>query len=1084
MLVEEFTDRVRNGESPTVEDYALRYPNLANEIRDVFPALLMMEQAQPEATHERGLGSRSGLLPQSQIGDYRVVRKVGQGGMGVVYEAEQESLNRRVALKVLPHHIANDKKFIERFKREARAAAKLHHTNIVPVFDVGQEGNTFYYAMQFIEGQPLDDVQRELIAIHEDKSSTASSKISKLISGSNSSGSQAKRMAYFKSIATIAASVADALGYAHERSIIHRDVKPSNLLLDTDGVIWLADFGLAKTTDSELTETGDFVGTARYMSPERFQGTADHLGDIYGLGVTLYELATLKKAFTAENRLQLMDQIANVDPRRPIEINRHLPIDLETIVLKAMEKEPKRRYQSAAEMSADLRRFVDDQPIHARRATLVERVVRWMKRHKAQTAAMFSMAAAILILVVSSILVIQQRNVAQTNFVESEKQKKRADGNAIEANREAKRARDAVKKMLTSVADVRLRNIPMMDGLRKKLLEEALEFNQAFLKSSESKEDRHEAAAAHRRLAEIYSMLEKNEQVESEYSKSRELFKEICDSDPEEMFARELYAETTIDFARHRLKLSKFDSAAVLVLEATSEYDRLFRESPEIVRYRTGLAVSQSLLAVCRFKVGKIPEANENYEESIRQFAATTLDIQDEQGRHGLFEFARTRVGFAHFLLSTRRPQKAMEQLESSRATLETLIAQFEEERNYRESLADCINQMGSLALKTGKLVDAQKHFERAVDVLMKLASDFPQIPNYRLDACVCLNGLAIAHAISGENKAAEKEFERAVKIIETLIKDSPEVRKFRFEGAHCVRRLAVHYLNDGRPQEAIEPFAKAYGMMQELVDQAPEVTSYQVDLSELAFLTGTTILKTQPQNREGPEWAQKAIDLAERLATDSPEQSRIRHKLGKCLRLQGIFRRNAEKYDVSEKLFVRAIEIHRQLVKEVPEFEEYHRHLAISLHELSEQKLRQKDSAAAEQHSLEALALRERNEAKNPNRFDHSLEMLISRYQLGQIYRQMDKANKAIEQYEYAINYCKKKIDDVPEHSRFRYQYLVSIQQLIEAQLELRSSSEADKWFKIAIDFYRAEQALGKPDPEVLRIGKEIVELREGQNR
>ena len=173
--------------------------------------------------------------------------------------------------------------------------------------------------------------------------------------------------------------------YAHERTIIHRDVKPSNLILDTEGVVWLTDFGLAQTSESQLTETGDFLGTAQYMSPERIRGEGDHRGDIYGLGVTLYELATFRRPFEAADRLQLIDLIARHNPRRPAEINRNIPIDLETIILKAMDPEPRRRYQTAAEMANDLRRFVDDQPIRARRASTVEQMIRWVRRHKAQT---------------------------------------------------------------------------------------------------------------------------------------------------------------------------------------------------------------------------------------------------------------------------------------------------------------------------------------------------------------------------------------------------------------------------------------------------------------------------------------------------------------------------------------------------------------------------------------------------------------------------------------------------------------------------------------------------------------------------
>ncbi len=487
LLAEDFVSRLQLGESPTVAEYIEKHPELESEIRDVFPALQMMEQARPNddtmaATRPRNLKSKE------RIGDYEIIRKIGQGGMGVVYQARQQSLNRRVALKILPPNVSSDEVFIERFRREAQAAAKLHHTNIVPVFEVGQDGDTIYYAMQFIDGRPLDQIQKEVIKLNEQEPSEAGkSSISELIAGSasTSTGSQTQ-LHYFKAIAGLGACVADALGFAHERSIIHRDVKPSNLLLDNQGVIWLADFGLAKTGDSDLTETGDFLGTARYMSPERFKGQGDHRGDIYGLGVTLYELVALRRAFTADDRFNLIEQIANQEPTRPSEINRKIPLDLETIILKSMDKDPRRRYQNALEMADDLRRFVDDQPIRARRATFVERALRWTRKHKAQTAAMLSMVVAIAALVIGTISTLQQRNIAIENESLAKRNEKLARKNeglakkeAIRADKAAGKARDSLKVTVAALTDLvdsvvkEMRNRPDLISLKMKILANA-----------------------------------------------------------------------------------------------------------------------------------------------------------------------------------------------------------------------------------------------------------------------------------------------------------------------------------------------------------------------------------------------------------------------------------------------------------------------------------------------------------------------------------------------------------------------------------------------------------------------------------
>src|SRR5207237_2299256 len=186
---------------------------------------------------------------------------------------------------------------------------------------------------------------------------------------------------YCHQVARIGLQVAEALAYAHSRGIVHRDIKPSNLLLDSAGMVWVSDFGLAKTQEQALTETGDLVGTVRYMAPERFQGVCDARADVYALGLTLYELLLLRPAFDAPDRLRLLDQISHQEPARPRVVDPRIPRDLETILMKAIEKEPRRRYPSAEALAGDLRRFLADEPIQARRIGPLERLGRWGRRN-------------------------------------------------------------------------------------------------------------------------------------------------------------------------------------------------------------------------------------------------------------------------------------------------------------------------------------------------------------------------------------------------------------------------------------------------------------------------------------------------------------------------------------------------------------------------------------------------------------------------------------------------------------------------------------------------------------------------------
>ena len=369
-------------------------------------------------------------MPQ-RLGDYLLLRRVGSGGMGIVYEAIQESLGRHVALKTLPFHHLGDATRLERFRREARAAARLHHTHIVPVYGIGEHDGLHYYTMQFIRGHGLDAVLQEVKRLRRDpaveaaEARTARSRRSPgaglrtgrfpaneaVGDGSPATGAPptiwprrrrrddvalgrssdrsdcptSPRPEYVRSVARIGVQVAEALEYAHQQGILHRDIKPSNLLLDAQGQVWITDFGLAKAQDSdELTRTGDIVGTLRYMAPERFNGWSDPRSDVYALGATLYELLTLRPAFDESDRVKLIEQVLHESPPPLRQLDRRIPRDLETIVLKAMAKEPGERYPTAGQLAEDLRRFVAGRPILARRSSTIERL---MALEQAQPAA-------------------------------------------------------------------------------------------------------------------------------------------------------------------------------------------------------------------------------------------------------------------------------------------------------------------------------------------------------------------------------------------------------------------------------------------------------------------------------------------------------------------------------------------------------------------------------------------------------------------------------------------------------------------------------------------------------------------------
>lgn len=359
-----------------------------------------------------------------KIEGYRILGVLGQGGMGIVYRAVQTKLNRSVALKVLPAIVGTaSPASVSRFRREATAAARLHHTNIVPIYDYGESQDAYYYAMELISGQPfnvvisrlakrdapaastsrLADILQESAANDQDSLGLP---VAGLMSGDFSDAGETaspsgSEVSYYRQVARWVMEAADALHYAHGQGIIHRDIKPANLILSIDGRVMITDFGLAKSAeDQSVTRTGTLLGTIRYLSPEQAMAKripVDHRTDIYSLGALMYELLCFEYAFPGSDEQRILAGVIARDPLRPRKIIPTVPPELETICLKSLEKSPDARYLTGHALAEDLRRYMNDLPIEAKRAGPIRRARKFVRRHKAATIAV----AAIFLLATS-----------------------------------------------------------------------------------------------------------------------------------------------------------------------------------------------------------------------------------------------------------------------------------------------------------------------------------------------------------------------------------------------------------------------------------------------------------------------------------------------------------------------------------------------------------------------------------------------------------------------------------------------------------------------------------------------------------
>jgi serine/threonine protein kinase len=472
-LVDEITQRLNAGEPVSLDEYATRYPQFSESLASLLEALTLVRQA-GVADDDFQIDENS--EPRGQLGDFRIFREIGRGGMGIVYEAEQISLGRRVALKVLPFVATLSPAQLQRFKNEARSAAALKHPNIVGVYSIGCERCVHYYAMEYVEGPSLAEVvelragSKELRAGNsgvEQQNGRAveqqeSSRVDESTNHSTapllhyrSSADTAPIAAlstlkttqpaeFFRSIARLGIQAAEALEFAHQMGVVHRDIKPSNLLLDAAGKLWITDFGLAMTqSDAGLTMTGDLLGTLRYMSPEQAAGKRlplDHRTDVYSLGITLYELLAGRPAFDSSERAELLRAIAEIDPTPLRSLARTVPADLETIVHKAIEKDAADRYSTAGELAADLRRFLEDRPIVARPPAIAARARKWIRRHSTAVAAA---VGVLLVAVIGLSIGAAMLNRAYRHSAERERQ----------AEKNLQIVVDTIDRLLARVAD-------------------------------------------------------------------------------------------------------------------------------------------------------------------------------------------------------------------------------------------------------------------------------------------------------------------------------------------------------------------------------------------------------------------------------------------------------------------------------------------------------------------------------------------------------------------------------------------------------------------------------------------------------
>ncbi len=926
-LAAEFVERQRRGEDPSVSEYAAKHPELADQIRELFPTIAAMERLKINK-EQSGSGRASlGATTLERLGDFRIIRELGRGGMGIVYEAEQESLGRRVAVKVLPTQSLLEPKHVYRFQREAQAAAKLHHTNIVPVFGVGEQEGFHYYVMQLIRGVGLDEVlshmrdaasgdgpasqssddrpahregltariARVLLsgsagrpradrpgeddsgvprerATHGSASSEDArpSAHSRTVAGNTASASQvappsdpcsaqpnvaataAAGPAYWASVARIGIQAADALAYAHQQGTLHRDIKPGNLLLDSQGVTWVADFGLAKVLHEQAaSQTAGITGTLPYMAPEQFSGRADARSDIYGLGLTLYELLTLQPAYDDSDRSQLIRRITTGELTRPRKRAPEIPPDLETIVLKAAALEPERRYQSARELADDLRCFLEDRPIQARRATPIERAWRWCRRNRA-VASLSALALTLLVMVavVATVGFVRTRSALEGQARQREKAEANADL-ALQAldrifERFSPKQTAPVSEMTLQGAagtTVQVATPPVLSKEAAVLLAEMLPFYDRLARQAANETDVLEKVArANRRVGDIRQRLGQYDEAAAAYSRAVEIYQQLGRQTPEEAGVEAEIARTWNELGGLYRSTQRFADAQRSHAKALAMLQSVpggRQETPEI-RYE---------LARTYYFLGTRPRPEPGTEPPMPLPGQAPPLPHDDDGTHlpgprrplNAMADGRTgrippplRLGMPPRMRDEVRPSEDRRRQEEyvSKAIdiLERLAEQQPSRPDYAHMLALCYRDRG-MELQRHDPEAARRAIGQATELLEQLVAASPQVQDYRYD-------LSEAYAAGdprlppppGTTDAETvRQLRRALRLSEKLVTENPYIPHYLASQAHIHHKLSAILSRTREWDEAEKSHRKAIEIQSSLVEQFPGVPSYSL---------------------------------------------------------------------------------------------------------------------------------------------------------------------------------------------------------------------------------------------------------------
>ncbi|MDC0937020.1 protein kinase, partial [Pirellulales bacterium] len=676
-LLDELTAQINAGELIDIESCAAAHPEYAERLQNLLPAMQMLVAF---GNSQSGCANRvpsPAESPPRVLGDFRILCELGRGGMGVVYEAEQISLGRRLALKVLPLAATLSAQQLQRFKNEARAAATLKHPHVVGIHSVGVERGVHYYAMELIDGCSLAETVAELRSDAKQGQDDQTAATALADTSPNAALSTARTnnpQQYFRRVAQMVADAASAIEYAHSQGVVHRDIKPANLLVDQQSKVWVADFGLARLeTEAGVTLSGDIIGTLRYMSPEQAIGKpalVDFRTDIHALGATLFELIAIRPPFESDDRAELLRQVAEQSPQPLRCIDPRIPVDLETIVAKAMEKDPADRYLAAGQLADDLRNFIDHRPIVAQPPSLTIRLRKWARRRpKIVAAAFVALALATIGSAVAATL------VAAANHRAAERQ--------LLAEENLRIAVETIDKLLARVGD----DAQAHGQLRHAddLLRDAVNSYDQLLEKSTDPKLLLKAASARHQLSEVLRLsanFQEAHQIANDGLKLLRRLPEGFASDEEALAMRATLLNAS---GWAKLNLRDYSSAEWSFRDCLMLRNRLSVALPHDIGRRQSLLSAHNSIGVLLMESGRVAEG----EAELR--AATTIRQTFPQAEQNTPERLNQQAGLQANLASIAVKQgnydAAIAAFREAIALQRRVVARLPEDPAFREHL-------------------------------------------------------------------------------------------------------------------------------------------------------------------------------------------------------------------------------------------------------------------------------------------------------------------------------------------------------------------------------------------------------------